>query len=66
MNLFNYIIRLLGTIAVLKRRDMVLNIHTKFDFLNIVEMGEGETFFIIFPKGLTIHMAAMATILSEW
>ena len=46
--------RILGIIAFRKRGDVDAYIYTPNTVINIVEMGEGDTFFLIFPIILTI------------
>ena len=37
-----------------------------FSVINIVEMGEENTFFLMFPVKLTLYMVVFATILAEY
>ena len=38
----------------------------RFSVINIVEMGERDTFFFIFPITLTLYIVVMTTILAEY
>ena len=60
----NHIKWILCIMIVLKRG--VEGLHIQLSIINIIQMGEGDTLFLIFPMLLTPYMVAMATILAEY